>query len=66
MQHETLLAYFCDGSNCGGRWNKLAEFLGNELKGNRPIRTLRRRPEDNINMDFQHIRSEGVEWLHLA
>jgi len=42
MQREILLAYFCDGSNCEGRWNKLAEFLGNKVKGNSPIRTLRR------------------------
>jgi hypothetical protein len=66
MQREILLAYFCDGSNCEGCWNKLAEFLGNKLEGNSPIRTLRRRKEDNIKMDFEHIRSEGADWLHLA
>jgi len=66
MQREILLAFFCDGSNCEGRWNKVAEFLGNIFKGNSPIRILRRTQEDNIKMDFQHIRSEGVDWLHLA
>jgi len=66
MQPETLLAYFYDGSNCEGRRNKLSEFLRNKLKGNSTIRTLRRRQEDNIKMDFQHIRSEEVDWLHLA
>jgi hypothetical protein len=39
MQREILLAEFCDGSNCEGRWNKLAEFLGNKIKGNSSIRS---------------------------
>jgi len=32
----------------------------------RPLRTPRRRWEDNIKMNLREIGLEGVEWIHLA
>jgi hypothetical protein len=34
--------------------------------GRRPLERLRRRREDNIRMDLRELRSEVVNWMHLA
>jgi hypothetical protein len=35
-------------------------------EGRRPLGRPRRRWEDNIKMDLQEIRYEGVDWIELA
>jgi hypothetical protein len=35
-------------------------------EGKRPFGTLRRRWEDNINMDLQEVGCRGMEWIELA
>ena len=35
-------------------------------EGKRPLGRPRRRWEDNINMDFQEVGCEGVDWIELA
>ena len=35
-------------------------------KGKRPLERPRRRWEDNINMDLQEMRCEGMDWIDVA
>ena len=35
-------------------------------EGKRPLGRPRRRWEDNIKMDFQEVRCEGMDWIELA
>jgi hypothetical protein len=35
-------------------------------EGKRPLVRHRCRWEDNINMDLQKVRSEGMDWIELA
>jgi hypothetical protein len=35
-------------------------------EGKRPISRPRRRWEDNIKMDLQEVRCEGMDWIELA
>jgi hypothetical protein len=34
--------------------------------GKRPLGRRRHRWEDNIKMDFQEVRCEGMDWIELA
>jgi hypothetical protein len=35
-------------------------------EGKRPLRRPRRRWKDNIKMDLQEVRCEGMDWIDLA
>jgi len=35
-------------------------------EGKRPLGISRRRWEDNINMELQEVRREGMDWIDLA
>ena len=35
-------------------------------EGKRPLGKPRRKWEDNIKMDLQEVRCEGVDWIELA
>ena len=35
-------------------------------EGKRPLGRPRRRWEDNIRMDLQEVRCEGMDWIELA
>jgi len=37
-----------------------------KLEGKRPLGISRRRCEDNINMELQEVRREGMDWIDLA
>jgi len=43
----------------------LEEFVG-KSEGKRPLRRPRLRWEDNIKMDLQEVRYEGMDWIDLA
>jgi hypothetical protein len=42
------------------------EILVGQLLGKGPVSRARRRWEDNIRVDLGGIRSEDVDWIHLA
>jgi hypothetical protein len=42
------------------------KILVGKPKGKRQLGRSRRRWEDNIIMDLREMRSEGVNWIHLA
>jgi hypothetical protein len=42
------------------------KILVGKPEGTRPLRTLRRRREDNIRMDLREIGWEHVDWFHLS
>ena len=47
--------------------NKMSSFNQfQRFEGNSPLQILSRRGDDNIKMDIKRIRSEGVDWHHLA
>ena len=35
-------------------------------EGKRPLGRTRRRREDNIKMDLQEVRCDGMDWIYLA
>ena len=41
-------------------------ILVGKLQGKRPLERPRRRLEDNIKMDLQEVRCEGMDWIELA
>jgi hypothetical protein len=41
-------------------------ILVGKCEGNRPLRRPRRKWEDYMKMNLKEIRSEDVEWIHVA
>jgi len=49
-----------------GKTRGLYRVLVGKLEGKRPLARSRRRWEDNIKMDIQEVRFEGMDWIELA
>ena len=49
-----------------GESTGLYRVLVEKPKGKRPLERPRRRWEDNINMDLQEMRCEGMDWIDVA
>jgi hypothetical protein len=45
---------------------RVAQGVGGETEGKRPLGRPRRRWEDNIKMDFQEVGGGRVDWMELA
>ena len=52
-------------STYGGARNVYRVLVG-KLEGKRPLGKPRRRWEDNIKMDIQEEKCEGMDWIDLA
>ena len=50
------------------RWERreVCRVLVGKPEGKRPLGKPRRKWEDNIKMDLQEVRCEGVDWIELA
>jgi len=53
-----------DVARIGGRG--VYSVLLKKPEGKRPLRMPRRRLEDNIKMDFQVMKCEGMDWIDVA
>jgi cell wall assembly regulator SMI1 len=42
------------------------KILVGKPEGKRPLGRPRRRWKDNVRMDLREMRSESVDWMHLA
>jgi hypothetical protein len=49
-----------------GEGRGVYRVLVGRLESKRPLKRLRRRWKDNINMDFREIRIDGANWIQLA
>jgi len=50
-----------------GVWGRgVYMVLVGKPEGKRPLGRPRRRWEDNIRMDLQEVRCEGMDWIELA
>jgi len=49
-----------------GEGRGVYRILVGKLQGKRPLERPRRRLEDNIKMDLQEVRCEGMDWIELA
>jgi hypothetical protein len=51
---------------CIGEGRCVYRVLAGRSEGKRPLGRLRRRWEDNINMDLREIGIDGANWIQLA
>ena len=49
-----------------GERRDVYRVLVGKSDGKRPLGRSRRRWEDNIKMDLQEVRYEGMDWIELA
>jgi hypothetical protein len=49
-----------------GKGRGVYRVLVGRPEGKRPVGRLRRRWEDNVNMDLREIWIDGVNWIQLA
>ena len=49
-----------------GEEEKRIQCLGGEPEGKRPLGRLRRRWQDNIQMDLQELGCGSMDWIELA
>jgi hypothetical protein len=55
----------CGHAACMGEMRNAYQIFG-KTEGKRPLGRPSRRWKDNIRMKLRDIRSEGVNWIHLA
>ena len=49
----------------GGRRSAYGVLVG-KPEGKRPLERSKRRWEDNVEMDLQEVRFEGIDWIELV